>query len=116
MIVEFKANGAELTVKQPTLAGGSVGVVRAHFTTDAEWAGFSLHAVFRTPRGDILMPLSEGYCDFPAAATEKCGSVLVGLFGTDGARTLTTVLCRVRLYGRLRAGAVRAVRGEVCPL
>lgn len=98
MTVEFRAMGAELTVSQPTLASGSAGTVRARFATDAEWAGLALTAVFRTPRGDILMPLSDGWCDFPAVATAKCGSVLVGLFGTDGNRTLTTVFCRVQLF------------------
>ena len=97
MIVTITADGSRLTVQQPILADGTAGSVRVRFCMDADWAGLTLTAVFRTPRGDILMPLTDGACDLPAAATEKCGSVLVGVFGTDGTRTLTSTFCRLRI-------------------
>ena len=97
MIIQIKADGSRLTAEQPILADGTAGAARVHFTLNADWAGLGLTAVFRTARGDILMPLTDGVCDLPVEATEKCGNVLVGLFGTDGTRTLTSTFCRLRI-------------------
>lgn len=91
--VNIIANGAELATQQPTIADGSVGGMTARFCTDSLWHGLALTAVFRTPSGDILMPLDNGKCDIPYEATENCGDVQIGLFGTDGYRTLTSVFC-----------------------
>lgn len=97
MTVTIQADGCRLAAQQPILADGTAGAVRVRFTMDADWAGLALTAVFRTSRGAILMPLTNGECDLPAEATEKCGNVLVGVFGTDGTRTLTSTFCRLRI-------------------
>lgn len=97
MQICIKAEGCRLTAEQPILAGGTMGAVRVRFVLDSAWAGLAVTAVFRTPRGDILMPLTNGECDLPDAASARCGSVLVGIFGTDGTRTLTSVFCRLRI-------------------
>ncbi|MBQ9133725.1 MAG: hypothetical protein IJX64_04255 [Clostridia bacterium] len=97
MTVTIKADGSRLTAEQPVLADGTAGAVRVRFALDDIWAGLAVTAVFRTPRGDILMPLTDGACALPAEATEKCGNVLVGVFGTDGVRTLTSTFCRLRI-------------------
>ena len=97
MTVTIKADGSRLTAEQPVLADGTAGAVRVQFALDDSWAGLAVTVVFRTPRGDILMPLTDGACALPAEATEKCGNVLVGVFGTDGVRTLTSTFCRLRI-------------------
>ena len=91
--VSIIANGASLDISQPIIADGSTGGIVARFCTDSLWHGLSLTAVFRTDSGDILMPLENGRCEVPYEATENSGKVLVGLFGTDGYRTLTSVFC-----------------------
>lgn len=97
MIINIHTEGSLLQVEQPVLAGGSAGMARVRFCTDGLWAGLALTAIFRTHRGDILMPLTNGECALPAEATAKCGDVLVGLFGSDGTRTQTSVFCRLRV-------------------
>ncbi|MBQ5389936.1 MAG: collagen-like protein [Clostridia bacterium] len=97
MIITIRTDGCRLAAEQPVIADGTVGVVRVRFCTDAFWSGLALSAVFRTHCGDILMPLTNGECDLPGEVTEKCGDALVGLFGTDGTRTLTSVFCRVHV-------------------
>ncbi len=91
--VSIITNGACLEISQPVIADGTAGGVVASFCTDSLWHGLSLTAVFRMDSGDILMPLENGKCEVPFEATESSGSVLVGLFGTDGYRTLTSVFC-----------------------
>ena len=97
LIVTIKTDGCRLTAEQPIIADGSAGTVRVRFCPDDSWAGLTLTAVFRTPRGDYLMPLTNGECTLPAEVTNTCGNVLVGVFGTDGTRTLTSVFCRMHI-------------------
>ena len=108
MIIKIQTDGCRLTAEQPIIADGTVGIVRVRFCTDPLWAGLALSAVFRTKRGDLLVPLTNGECDLPPEATENCGSVPVGLFGTDGTRTLTSVFCRLRIDGGVPTDGVDA--------
>ena len=91
--VNIIANGADLSLEQPTIAEGSTGGMTVCFCTDSLWHGLALTAVFHTQSGDILMPLNNGKCSVPYEATETCGDAQIGLFGTDGYRTLTSVFC-----------------------
>ncbi len=95
--VSIIVNGAEIELSQPVIADGSAGGITASFCTDSLWHGLALTAVFRTEDGDILMPLENGKCEIPYEATENCGEVLVGLFGTDGYRTLTSLFCPLNI-------------------
>ena len=97
MIIQIKTEGCNLYAEQPKIADGTAGMVRVRFCTDPLWADLALTAIFRTRRGDILMPLTNGECILPSEASEKCGEVFVGLFGSDGKRTLTSVFCRLRI-------------------
>ena len=95
--VNIITKGAELGIEQPTIADGTAGGMVAKFCTDSLWYGLALTAVFRTAVGDILMPLKNNECEVPFEATENCGEVLVGLFGTDGYRTLTSVFTKLNI-------------------
>lgn len=101
MILEFKTSGTALAVseeKDKKLTAGMAGMARARFITDPLWAGLVMTAVFQKDRKVILSPLTNGCCDIPAEMTATCGTLRVGLFGTDGERTLPSVFAAVRVY------------------
>ena len=108
IIVKIKASGAVLTPTQPVVTSGSGGTVRVCFEFDGEWQGLAKTAVFYTPHGNVFQVLENGACEFPAKALESAGDIKVGVFGTDGERTLTSLLCRVRVSQGTTKNAERA--------
>lgn len=96
--VKVTVNGCMLDIEQPILAGGTVGKVCVAFDfVGDEWMGLAKTAVFHVGTADILMPLEQNKCELPAEALAKSGSVKVGVFGTDGVHTLTTVFKNLRI-------------------
>ena len=95
--VKIKAEGVKLTPSQPTVTSGSFGSIRIDFAFDTEWQGLYKTAVFDTPRGRVCVLLEDDYCILPSEALECGGSVGVGVFGTDGERTLTSLQSAVRI-------------------
>lgn len=95
--VRFTVRGAEICAAAPTVASGSANTVEACFDTDGSFAGLAQSAIFRVGTRTYLQPVFSGKCLFPAEATAFVGRVYVGLFGTDGVRTVTTVFCPVEI-------------------
>ncbi len=106
--VNIKATGALLTAKQPVVTSGSLGTVRVQFEFDAEWQGLAKTAVFCTSRGNVLCVLERGGCELPGEVLSLAGDVKVGVFGTDGTRTLTSLMCKVKISHGTPTDAERA--------
>ncbi|MBQ8837607.1 MAG: collagen-like protein, partial [Clostridia bacterium] len=106
--VKIKVSGVVLTAEQPVVTSGSCGTVRLEFEFDSEWNGFSKTAVFYTARGNVFVTLSDSACEFPQEALCAAGDVKVGVFGTDGEKTLTSLLCKVRVSQGTSKDAERA--------
>lgn len=106
--VKIKASGVTLTPAQPVVTSGSAGTVLCEFEFDGEWQGLAKTAVFYTARGNFFVVIEDGKCTFPAAALCSAGDVKIGVFGTDGTRTLTSLLCKVRVSQGTTATAERA--------
>ena len=99
MTVHFALKGARLCVcpEPPTVADGTVAAVEAVFHFDDLWTGYEKTAVFRTAKGEYRMLLTSDRCLFPKEALEKSGELLVGVFGTQADRLLTSTMCRLRI-------------------
>jgi len=106
--VDFTVEGASIAAKTPSLASGTAGAVYARFATDGAYTGLAKTAVFRVGKRIFLQPLTEGKCLFPAEVTARAGTVYVGLFATDGTRTLTTVFCGVHFDAGVPTSGERA--------
>ncbi|MBQ4557557.1 MAG: hypothetical protein IJA60_07925 [Clostridia bacterium] len=109
IIVKINVSGCKLSVEQPIITSGSVGSVIAKFSFDEQWRGLSKSAVFCTPRGEVLVPIFDDECKFPAEALDACSDIKFGVFGTDGEATLTSLYAKVRVDCGVSTDAKSAV-------
>ena len=96
-VIKIKTEGVVLTPSSPVVTSGSFGSVRIDFCFDDEWRGLYKTAVFDTPRGRVCVLLEGDSCTMPHEALLCGGSVGVGVFGTDGERTLTSLITAVKV-------------------
>ena len=95
--VKIRADGVVLTPEKHIVTSGSVGSVLVRFEFDSVWNGFYKTAVFYTQGKKVFMVLSGDVCAFPPEMLLAAGSVKVGVFGTDGEKTLTSLLCSIKV-------------------
>ena len=94
MTITAEVKGCTISLRQPPLAGGTVGDVTVEFHFDEVWNGYTRTAVFRAHGKTVLMLLASDRCTLPPEATAG-GDVLLGVFGVCGEKTLTTPFCRL---------------------
>lgn len=136
MTITAEVKGCTISLRQPPLAGGTVGDVTVEFHFDEVWNGYTRTAVFRAHGKTVLMLLASDRCTLPPEATAG-GDVLLGVFGVCGEKTLTTPFCRLAVaqgvptagdvstgvtptlaaqllaaYGRLTAATAEAASGD----
>ena len=136
MTITAEVKGCTISLRQPPLAGGTVGDVTVEFHFDEVWNGYTRTAVFRAHGKTVLMLLASDRCTLPPEATAG-GDVLLGVFGVCGEKTLTTPFCRLAVaqgvptagdvstgvtptlaaqllaaYGRLTAATAEAAGGD----
>ncbi len=100
MQIRFQTNGTALAVTDHpyVLTAGMAGTLTAVFDTDPLWAGLALTAVFAGSGHLLLAPLENGRCTVPHEVLSHSGTLRVGLFGTDGERTLPSVYVPLRVH------------------
>lgn len=110
MQIRLQTNGTALAVTESkyALTAGLAGIAEAVFTTDALWHGLALTAVFTRGGRTVLMPLANGRCRIPHEMTAESGMFFVGLLGSDGVRSLPSVLASVRVYAATPTDGERA--------
>ena len=94
MTITAEVKGCTISLRQPPLAGGTVGDVTVEFHFDEVWNGYTRTAVFRAHGKTVLMLLASDRCTLPPEATAG-GDVLLGVCGVCGEKTLTTPFCRL---------------------
>ena len=99
------------------LSAGMAEVVQVRFTCSEDWAGLQKTAVFSNGTHSVDVPeedWEDSVCTVPPQVLATAGkTVLVGLYGTDGERTvLPTVWCSL---GRVEAGTVPACQRAMPP-
>lgn len=109
LVIDVTLKGSEIELSQPTVASGTAGKVSLRFSFDEKWQGLAKTAVFVLPRGNLLVPIDGDRCIFPAEALAKSGRVKLGVFGTDGENTLTSLFCSVNVEHGALAKGTRAV-------
>ena len=97
LVIQVKVNGVEIEASQPTISSGTCGHVKMCFAFDSAWRALAKTAVFKLPRGNVLVPLDKDACTVPAEVLEKSGRVKFGVFGTDGEKTLTSLYCSLNV-------------------
>lgn len=95
--IKIKTDGTKLTVMQPVVTSGSGGSVFVDFEFDSEWQGLNNTAVFSGGGKTYLALVVSGGCEFPSELLLVSGNVKIGVFGTDGMRTLTSLFCNVKI-------------------
>lgn len=109
LVIDVTLKGSEIELSQPIVASGTAGKVVLCFSFDEKWQGLAKTAVFVLPRGNLLVPLDGDRCIFPAEALAKSGRVKLGVFGTDGENTLTSLFGAVNVEHGALAKGTRAV-------
>ena len=94
MTITAEVRGCTVTLRQPPLASGTVGIAAVEFHFDDIWNGYTRTAVFRVHGKNLLVLLENDRCALPPEATAG-GDVLLGVFGVRGEKTLTTPFCRL---------------------
>ena len=95
--IKIKTDGAKLRVLQPVVTSGSGGSVFVDFEFDGEWNGLDKTAVFSGGGKTYLVLVNDCRCEFPSELLSVSGNVKIGVFGTDGTRTLTSLFCNVKV-------------------
>ncbi len=108
LVIDVTLKGSEIELSQPIVASGTAGKVGLCFSFDEKWQGLAKTAVFVLPRGNLLVPLDGDRCIFPAEALAKSGRVKLGVFGTDGENTLTSLFGAVNIEHGAAAKGIRA--------
>ena len=86
MTITAEVKGCTISLRQPPLAGGTVGDVTVEFHFDEVWNGYTRTAVFRAHGKTVLMLLASDRCTLPPEATAG-GDVLLGVFGVCTQKT-----------------------------
>lgn len=107
--VKIKAEGVILTAEKHMVTSGSVGTVTVEFDFDSAWNGLYKTAVFHTSAKKVFMTLDGNSCAFPPELLTCAGNVKVGVFGTDGEKTLTSLLCNIKVSHGTSKNADEAV-------
>ena len=96
--LEVSINQRKISTEQsPDIFSGTQGVDSVHYTTDAEWEGFTLYGVFSNGKHIYYTSCEAGVTMIPSGVLERSGMIYIGLMGENGTKRITSSLLPYRL-------------------
>ena len=96
--LEVSINQRKISTEQsPDIFSGTQGVDSVHYTTDAEWEGFTLYGVFSNGKHIYYTSCEAGVTMIPPGVLERSGMIYIGLMGENGTKRITSSLLPYRL-------------------
>lgn len=96
--LEVSINQRKISTEQsPDIFSGTQGVDSVHYTTDAEWEGFTLYGVFSNGKHIYYTSCDADTTMIPSGVLERSGMIYIGLMGENGTKRITSSLLPYRL-------------------